>query len=83
MIFNYTKSEFSKRFTEEDLDGLSKSLERYIEKYYHYIRISEKERSSFAKIKHIQFLLATKQYDQLFDNPVTLIQTYEEMDKYD
>ena len=57
MIFNYTKSEFSKRFTEEDLDNLSKSLERYIEKYYHYIRISKKERSSFAKIKNIQFVL--------------------------
>lgn len=83
MIFNYTKSEFSKRFTEEDLDNLSKSLERYIEKYYHYIRISEKERPTFAKIKNIQFLLATKQYDQLFDNPITLIQTYDEMDEYD
>ena len=83
MIFNYTKEEFSKRITEEELDGLSNSLDRFINKYYHYIRISKKEIPNFEKIKHIHFLLATKQYDHLFDNPATLIQTYNEMDEYD
>lgn len=82
MIFNYTKQEFSKQVTEEELDKLAKVLKEFIEEYYHYIYIPENEMEAFNSIRHIQFLLETKQYDQLFDNPNELIQTYDEMNQY-
>lgn len=82
MIFNYTKQEFSKQITEEELDKLANALKKFTEEYYHYIYIPKNELDTFNSIRHIQFLLETKQYDQLFDNPATLIQTYDEMNRY-
>lgn len=84
MVFGYTFDELRKIVTEEELDNLAKALNKFLEVYFKNIYIgTEKEIDAFEKIKRIQFLLVTKQYDELFDNPNAVIQTYQEMDRYD
>ena len=82
MVVEYTFDELRKLMTEEELDNLAKSLNKFLEVYFKYIYLNEKEVEIYEKIRRIQFLLATKQYDELFDNPAELIQTYHEMDRY-
>lgn len=84
MVFGYTFDELRKIVTEEELDNLAKTLNKFLEVYFKNIYIgTEKEIDAFEKIKRIQFLLVTKQYAELFDNPNAVIQTYREMDQYD
>lgn len=69
-----------KRVTEEDLDNLTKSLDKLLKVYWSkiYFQEDEEQLMTFKQIEQILVLLKTKQYDQLFDDP-EVIMTYDEM----
>lgn len=75
--------DLSKRVDEEQLDELATNLEKFADMYWHniYFIDDEEEVDAYQKLRHIIFLLKTKQYNELFDD-TTIIMTKSEMDLY-
>ena len=56
MVVEYTFDELRKLITEEELDNLAKSLNKFLEVYFKYIYLNEKEVEIYEKIRRIKWI---------------------------
>lgn len=84
MVLNYNQDHIlTKRVDEEQLEFLAENLVKFREVYLNNIYVMDDPEmlDALAKIDHIRYLIQTRQYGELFEDP-NIVMTKHEMNEF-